>query len=261
MSQPSTIVVATSQADADAVPAIEAHHAELTGGVAARTRVLVDAATRGTAWEEARGDLVAFATDAVLPHATAEEKVLYQAARAQARGALLIDALVAEHGVLRSLVEELSEATQPVAAAATARAFEVLFASHVSEENEIVLPLLAAAPDVALGELVARMHEEFAHEAPAAESEGGCGGSCSCGETDAEGLPELDARSVPHAIRHATIFGALDAVRPGGGMVLVAPHDPLPLLAQLEARAPGVFEVSYLERGPEAWRIAFLRTA
>ncbi|HET9859316.1 MAG TPA: DUF2249 domain-containing protein [Nocardioidaceae bacterium] len=76
---------------------------------------------------------------------------------------------------------------------------------------------------------------------------------------DGPGYPELDARVVPHAIRHATIFGALEAVAPGDGMVLVAPHDPLPLLAQIEQRSPGVFAVEYLERGPEAWRIAFVR--
>ena len=97
--------------------------------------------------------------------------------------------------------------------------------------------------------------------ADASASTGGCGGACSCGETDGADLPELDARTVPHAIRHATIFGALDAVRAGGGMVLVAPHDPLPLLKQLEGRAPGAFAVDYLERGPEAWRLAFVRSA
>ena len=42
-------------------------------------------------------------------------------------------------------------------------------------------------------------------------------------------------------------------------MVLVAPHDPLPLLAQLEERSPGVFSVDYLEQGPEAWRVRFVR--
>jgi uncharacterized protein (DUF2249 family) len=83
---------------------------------------------------------------------------------------------------------------------------------------------------------------------------------CSCGEVDGAGYPELDARVIPHAIRHATIFGALDATGPGGGLVLVASHDPLPLLAQLDQRSPGVFEVSYLERGPEAWRLLFARS-
>ncbi|WP_310965069.1 DUF2249 domain-containing protein [Nocardioides terrisoli] len=95
-------------------------------------------------------------------------------------------------------------------------------------------------------------HEQEAEAAPA-------GHNCSCGEHDGPGYPELDARMVPHAIRHATIFGALDAVHPGGGLVLVAPHDPLPLLAQIEQRQPSVFEVSYLERGPEAWRLQLVR--
>ena len=43
--------------------------------------------------------------------------------------------------------------------------------------------------------------------------------------------------------------------------MLVAPHDPLPLLAQIEQRSPGAFRVDYVERGPEAWRLTFLRTA
>jgi uncharacterized protein (DUF2249 family) len=93
------------------------------------------------------------------------------------------------------------------------------------------------------------------------ESSSGCGGhACACGETDAPGHPELDVRSVPHAIRHATVFGALDAVRPGGGLDLVAPHDPLPLLDQIEQRWPGAFSVTYTERGPEAWRLSLVRT-
>jgi uncharacterized protein (DUF2249 family) len=85
-------------------------------------------------------------------------------------------------------------------------------------------------------------------------------GECGCGHQHPDAvLPELDAREVPHAIRHATIFGALDSVRAGSGLVLVAPHDPLPLLAQLEQRSPGLFTVDYLQRGPENWRVRFIR--
>ena len=84
------------------------------------------------------------------------------------------------------------------------------------------------------------------------------GGGCACGEHD-EQLPELDARVIPHAIRHGAIFGALGVVKPGKGMVLVAPHDPLPLLAQLAAREGDAVEVSYLQRGPEAWRLRLHR--
>ncbi len=44
-------------------------------------------------------------------------------------------------------------------------------------------------------------------------------------------------------------------------MVLVAPHDPLPLLAQAEERFPNTSTVEYLERGPQAWRLLFTRAA
>lgn len=78
--------------------------------------------------------------------------------------------------------------------------------------------------------------------------------ACGCGCTD-DGIPELDVRSVPHAIRHATVIGALDVIPPGGAMVLVAPHDPKPLLAQIARREGDAVQVSYLETGPEAWRL------
>lgn len=99
-------------------------------------------------------------------------------------------------------------------------------------------------------------------DADQAAEHGGCGGhTCACGETEAPGLPELDVRNVPHSIRHATVFGALESVGPGGGLLLVAPHDPLPLLHQIGQRWPGAFTVDYQQRGPEAWRLALVRAA
>ncbi|RNE64097.1 DUF2249 domain-containing protein [Cryobacterium tepidiphilum] len=85
------------------------------------------------------------------------------------------------------------------------------------------------------------------------------GHSCECGILDEPDYPAFDVRPVPHAIRHATVFGALESIAVGGGLILVAPHDPLPLLAQIEDRMPGRFAVSYLERVPEAWRLLFVR--
>lgn len=82
--------------------------------------------------------------------------------------------------------------------------------------------------------------------------------SCGCGCSD-EGVPELDVRTIPHAIRHATVFGALGAIPAGGSMVLVAHHDPKPLLAQIVERESGAIEVTYLDEGPEAWRLLMTR--
>jgi uncharacterized protein (DUF2249 family) len=85
--------------------------------------------------------------------------------------------------------------------------------------------------------------------------------ACECGVVPEPAYPALDVRAVPHVIRHATVFGALDSIDAGAGLVLIAPHDPLPLLAQIEERTPGRFAVSYLDRGPENWRLQFLRAA
>lgn len=85
-------------------------------------------------------------------------------------------------------------------------------------------------------------------------------GGCGCGKISSDELPELDARLIPQQVRHAAILGALESVAPGTGLVLVAPHDPVPLLNQVHARWPGAFQVEYRERGPQAWRVALIRT-
>lgn len=69
------------------------------------------------------------------------------------------------------------------------------------------------------------------------------------------GLPELDARIIPHAIRHGAVVGAFSQVRQGKAMVLAAPHNPLPLLKQLSEIEGDALEVSYLDEGPDVWRL------
>lgn len=82
-------------------------------------------------------------------------------------------------------------------------------------------------------------------------------GGCSCGHDDA--TPELDARLIPHAIRHGAVFGALSQVRPGAAMILVAPHNPQPLLAQIEEREGDAVRRSYLQEGPDSWKVLLER--
>ncbi|MBK7721897.1 MAG: DUF2249 domain-containing protein [Austwickia sp.] len=86
------------------------------------------------------------------------------------------------------------------------------------------------------------------------------GHACECGPDDG-GDPVLDARQIPHALRHGAVLGAWAAVRPGEAMILVAPHDPVPLLAKMAHRDPDVIGVEYLERGPQAWRLRVSRAA
>lgn len=258
----SDLVIASTEADAQAAEAVEQHHAEMAGALRLRTEALVRAAARHEreAASTAQRELVTWCVDELVPHAVAEEKAMYPAAQRTVEGRLLVQGMLAEHGVITDLVAEVRDTTDPVRAAASATALRVVFDSHLAKENDLVLPLLAATPGVSVAELLGGMHELLGGHPDTDEA--GCGGhTCTCGEADGTELPELDARSIPHAIRHATIFGALETVVPGSGLVLVAPHDPLPLLAQIHGRWPDRFVVDYLERGPQAWRLTFVRPA
>lgn len=257
------LVIASTEADAAAAEAVEQHHAQMAGVLAVSVERLVTAAARHDeqSAEAARDALVSWCRSDLVPHARAEEQALYPSAQAKAEGRLLVDGMLAEHTLITGLVDEVAGAPDAVRAAAAARALEVLFGAHLAKENEQVLPLLTAAPDVSVADLLGGMHELLGHEHGHGVQEPAGHHDCTCGETDAPGFPELDARMVPHAIRHATVFGALDAVAPRGGLVLVAPHDPLPLLAQIEHRYDGAFSVEYLQRGPEAWRLQLVRSA
>ncbi|MGH3507650.1 MAG: DUF2249 domain-containing protein [Nocardioidaceae bacterium] len=263
----SDVVIATNQDDAIAAERVEQHHAEMAGALDTLVRrVMADAASRSDD-DSARMRLADWCRTELLPHAAAEETTLYAAARDLDRTRLLVEAMTEEHRVIAGLVAELEQAPDAVRAAASARALQVLFETHLAKENDRILPALVSSPDTSVAQLLSGMHEILGggehhtaddhapHTVSSSHGEHGCG----CGHAETDELPELDARAVPHAIRHATIFGALEAVSPGGGMVLIAPHDPVPLLTQLEERSPGRFAISYIEQGPQTWRLRFTR--
>lgn len=255
------VELATSRQDAEAAEAVRDHHAQMAGALATRVDALVRAAAgAGAPGDDARRSLVTWCEDELVPHALAEERAMYPAARATLEGRLLVEGMLAEHQVITALVAELERTHDRVRSAAAAYALRVAFDSHLAKENELVLPLLMRTPGVSVADVLGGMHEVLGEQAAAATRHTG-GHSCGCQETDGPGFPELDARGVPHAIRHATIFGALDSVPSGGGLVLLAPHDPLPLLAQVEERYDRTFTWDYVERGPETWRVVLTRSA
>jgi uncharacterized protein (DUF2249 family) len=65
----------------------------------------------------------------------------------------------------------------------------------------------------------------------------------------------VDVRQTPPAQRHPLIFGTFAALAPGQSFELVNDHDPKPLYYQFAAEHAGEFEWTYLEQGPEAWRV------
>lgn len=70
----------------------------------------------------------------------------------------------------------------------------------------------------------------------------------------------IDVRTVAPRDRHPLIFGEFHALQPGETLVLVNDHDPRPLYHQMQAVAPDTFTWSYLESGPEVWRVAIAKT-
>ena len=267
------VVLSSSGADADAVDAVTRRHAELSGTLAALSSHLLEAAASGdpAAFQDARGRLTDWCHRVLIPQFTVEAGVLYPAADG-ADGAALIEELRDELGRIGAALDGVSGDNDPADVAASAVSLRVAVGRHLRAETERLLPLLAASPRHSLAALWEDLWAELGRIQPAAPGgdevtamkhaahQHADAAACECGVVDEPAFPELDVRAVPHAIRHATVFGALDAIAPGGGLVLVAPHDPLPLLAQIEQRAPGRFGVSYLQRGPDDWRLKLTNT-
>ncbi|MCW3473190.1 DUF2249 domain-containing protein [Limobrevibacterium gyesilva] len=71
----------------------------------------------------------------------------------------------------------------------------------------------------------------------------------------------VDVRTLVPAQRHAKIFELVNGLAPGASFILVNDHDPKPLYYQLEAEYPKQFTWTYVERGPEVWRVAIGKIA
>lgn len=250
-----SLVVASSAEDSDAVDRLGTLNAEVLAGVTARADVMLSGEDLGAA----RDALARWNSSNLLPFVAHKAEQMATAARPIAEVALLAESLEKGVRAISDVADVISTSDEALRVVGAAQALKALVAAQFASETDLLVPTLAAASDVDLAQIVDEAAEKANAEPAAGHGHGEH--ACNCGESDSEGWPELDARIVPHAIRHATVFGALDAVGPGKGMILIAPHDPLPLLGQIEQRNPGLFEVSYLERGPEAWRLQFLRRA
>jgi uncharacterized protein (DUF2249 family) len=71
----------------------------------------------------------------------------------------------------------------------------------------------------------------------------------------------LDVRTIAPRDRHPRIFTTFAGLPVGGALVLVNDHDPRPLYYQFAAEQTGCFEWTYLEAGPDTWRVSIAKTA
>ena len=162
----------STETDTGALDAMLAHHAALADGVARRVGALRSAVEGQDRYETTAAALVAYLAKEVLPHAVAEERTLYQAAAAKADLADTVAGMVDEHRTLVSLAEQLATAVAGAGALSQAEAIGALFDEHVTKENELVLPPLAADDKVDLAGLLAEMHrltEAAQGETPSAD--------------------------------------------------------------------------------------------
>lgn len=137
-----TVTLDTAAQTARAGDALVARHTELREVLDHWAGVLAAAADSGGPVRPVRNLLRAFLADEVLPHARAEERTLYRAARRDPAAGLLVRELTNEHRDLAAMAGKLGEPAQPAAVAAQAEAISALFASHVAKEDSLLLPAL-----------------------------------------------------------------------------------------------------------------------
>ncbi|MGH3164778.1 MAG: hemerythrin domain-containing protein [Trebonia sp.] len=121
------------------------HHAVLRRGLERRAGALCEAVENGAPFERLMTTLRDYMAGEILPHAKAEERTLYQAAAARARGSGLVGALTAEHHALAYLVGRLRPGTDGSEAATVSEWIATLFAGHVARVNDLLLPALTGS--------------------------------------------------------------------------------------------------------------------
>lgn len=136
------------------------HHAVLRRGLERRAGALCEAAENGIGFQRQMRTLREYLTGEILRHAQAEERTLYPAAAAQARGSELVRTLTAEHRELAYLAGRLQPGADGTEAVTVSEWIATLFAGHVAKENDLLLPALTGA-GADLAALLAEMHERL----------------------------------------------------------------------------------------------------
>lgn len=71
----------------------------------------------------------------------------------------------------------------------------------------------------------------------------------------------LDMREIAPRVRHTIVVQLFEHLAPGGALDLIVDHNPMPLRRQFEMRYGAGCRWSYLERGPDLWRVRLTRAA
>lgn len=74
-------------------------------------------------------------------------------------------------------------------------------------------------------------------------------------------LTTMDVRLIAPMERHRTVFATFNALPVGESLDIVSDHDPRPLRQQLDIDMPSTFSWTYLDFGPETWRVRIHKLA
>ena len=75
------------------------------------------------------------------------------------------------------------------------------------------------------------------------------------GSTTEEGERLVDAREILPRVRHTVILQMFGLLAPGEGFRILNDHDPRRLYFEFQAQHGRGFEWTYLEQGPDEWKI------
>ena len=149
-----------ASAEAQALQAVEAHHADMLRHLNGLVGLLTEAveARDPHAGEETQAALLDWCDKELVPHALAEEGPLYSGPHGMPEARLLVDGMLAEHQVIVGLVDEL-RTSDGVAAAVAAGAIQRIFALHLDKENRLLMPFVVESPGLSLAQAVEGLHE------------------------------------------------------------------------------------------------------
>lgn len=159
-------MVMSSDRNQETMQKMVAHHRVMATELGERVDRLAGSldAGAGTAAGNAPAELEAirsYLDTELLPHARAEEAVVYPAAAAAGMEEL-VTAMVGEHRLIIERAGRLSAAEASGEALATARSIVALFTEHAGKENTLILPPLAADPGVDLAALLKGLEDVLA---------------------------------------------------------------------------------------------------
>jgi len=138
-----------------ALQALLAHHLALAGEASRKVADLRLAVASGQPYEEAAGEIVAFFTEEVAPHAAAEEHTVFRVAGTRFVLAPTVRKMTSEHRDLAALTEALAGASSGLEALEVAERLSAALADHLDKENEALLARLKDEGRTSMAELLA----------------------------------------------------------------------------------------------------------